>query len=53
MDSVCLGYPFDNLLIDVFVVGAALWAADIEATGTSMTDGSAPALQGSEEKDEL
>lgn len=34
-------------------VGAALWAADIEATGTSMTDSNAPALQESAEKDEL
>jgi len=32
-------------------VGAALWAADIEAMGTSMTDENAPALQ--EGKDEL
>lgn len=32
-------------------VGAALWAADMEAMGTSMTDDSAPALQESADKE--
>lgn len=32
------------------VVGAALWASDIESMSTSMTDGTAPALRDSAEK---
>jgi hypothetical protein len=36
------------------VVGAALWAADIEAKNTSMTDSTAPSLRETAEKaDEL
>lgn len=40
-------FPSDNEML----VGAALWAADIEAMNTSMTDENAPTLQ--EGKDEL
>lgn len=37
---------------DSFIVGAALWASDIEKKNTSMTDGTAPGLREIAEKAE-